>query len=265
MKSDVKAPGRCIIIDDEPAARQVLKSHIDQLPWLSLVASCASAMEGLRCIQESAPEIVFLDMSMPEVSGLDLLEMVPSLGSSVIVTSAHAQYAVDGYDYDIISFLTKPVSYKSFVKAVTKATSRRQWPRQLPWGPTGLAAASAQDFPIQTPHFDNACLWVKFDRRFYAIPYQDIYFIEGQHNYVVIHYKGFPALRTRATIGEMSRGLPDFFVKTHRSYIVNRYQVSSIEGNTVHLLNDFKVSIAKEERSEIIIRLTTGYTRSVTG
>jgi two-component system LytT family response regulator len=252
---------RCVIIDDEPASRQILKTHIEEQPWLRLVQVCENAIQGLECIQKSKPDIVFLDINMPEVSGLDLLEMMPSLGSSVIITSVHEKYAVDGYDYDIVSFLPKPVSSKRFLKAVFRAANKKrplQNHLQTASASYPTLSLSSLEYPIQTPYFDHAFLWVKFDRRLFAIPYLDIFFIEGQHNYVAIHYKSNPIVRTRASISEISRGLPDFFIKTHRSYIVNRYQVKSIEGNTIRMQNDFKVSIAKDERSEIIISLTTG-------
>ncbi|MDR6809657.1 DNA-binding LytR/AlgR family response regulator [Dyadobacter sp. BE34] len=264
MSTQPISPTRCLIIDDEPSSRRILKTHISEMPRLTLIKTCEDALQGLQCISKLRPDLVFLDINMPELSGLELLEMVPWLGSSVIVTSAHQKYAIDGYDYDVLGFLSKPVSYKSFVKAVTNALDKKQKKSPVQQSqPEILSEQSipATDYPLQTPHFDATSLWVKFDRRLFAIPYQNICFIEGQHNYVAIFCTGGNIIRTRASISEIGRGLPGHFVKTHRSYIVNRYQVNSIEGSTIKMLNNYKVSIAKDERNEIILRLTTGFKR----
>ncbi len=234
------------------------------MPSLTLIKTCEDALQGLQCISKLRPDLVFLDINMPELTGLELLQMVPWLGSSVIVTSVHQKYAIDGYDYDVLGFLPKPVSYKSFVKTVNRAIEKnRKKSAAQQLLPETLTEQNipATDYPLETPHFDATALWVKFDRRLFAIPYQNICFIEGQHNYVAIFCTGGNIIRTRASVSEISRGLPQYFVKTHRSYIVNRYQVDSIEGSTIKMLNNYKVSIAKDERNEIILRLTTGFKR----
>lgn len=256
---------RCIIIDDEPSSRQILKTHISEMPNLTLVKTCEDAIQGLQIIEKLRPDLVFLDINMPEVSGLELLQMIPWIGSSVIMTSAYQTYAIDGYDYDVLGFLSKPVNYKSFVKTVCKALDRKKRKsNSLPADSAALPNQSipASEYPLQTPYFDASCLWVKFDRQLFAIPYQNICFIEGQHNYVAIFCTGDHVVRTRTTISEISRGLPEHFVKTHRSYIVNRHQIKSIEGSTIQMRNNYKVSIAKDDRTETILQLTTGQKRS---
>lgn len=253
----------CIIIDDEPVNHQILKDHIQRVPWLSLLASCRDAIQGLRIIQKKKPDIVFLDINMPEISGLELLEMCPTVGSSVIIISAFQQFAIRGYDYDVVSFLVKPVTYKEFIRAVAKAAHRKSLqvnplasPAQLiKFDPFRTLTA---DSPVELPAFDRDQLLVRSEKKIHCVRYENISFISGEHNYVTIHLNDRGALRTRTTLAEIAPNLPSFFVRTHRSFIVNRHQVCQIDGNTIELHNQLRVTIAKDERNEIFRRLAFG-------
>lgn len=252
----------CVIIDDEPANHKILKSHIGQIPWLMLSGSCFDAVQGMEIIENKNPDIVFLDINMPEINGLELLDMRPALGSSVIITSAFEKFAIQGYDYDVISFLPKPVTYKGFVKAITKATKRKG--RLLTPAPVAPGKQTASGLQISEdalgslPAFDQQRLWIKSEKKLQCIFYKNISFITGEQNYVRIYLNDRSVLRTRATLSELAPNLPPHFIRTHRSYIVNRYQISSIEGNTIELYNQLRVTITKDERNEIIQRLAFG-------
>ncbi|CAG5072976.1 Protein-glutamate methylesterase/protein-glutamine glutaminase [Dyadobacter sp. CECT 9623] len=120
MNSNTTRKISCLIIDDEEPAHEVLKFLIAKIPWLVCVGSCYNAVEALEVIPDSKPDILFLDVNMPELTGLDLLSIVKAPNSHVIMTTAYSQYAVDGFTFDVTAFLLKPIGFDRFLKAVTK-------------------------------------------------------------------------------------------------------------------------------------------------
>jgi two-component system LytT family response regulator len=267
----------CLIIDDEEPAHEVLRFLIAKIPWLTNAGSCYNAIEALEIIPESQPDIIFLDVNMPELSGLDLLSIMNSPRSQVIMTTAYPEYAVDGFTFDVTSFLLKPIGFDRFLKAVTKArrlvTGAQSFdakPRineeSISSGYSDPAVATPlideiSASPVPDKKMENAAqeeyMWIRADRKMYCVWFKDVYFIEGLKDYVkVYHTNG--VLVTLASMASMMSRLPTpVFVRTHRSYIVNRNCIKVIEGNMITMLNGMKVSIAvSPTRDEVFRQLT---------
>lgn len=211
---------KCVAIDDEMSAIKVIRHLASQVPYLKFVGGYISPVEGLTMARTLEADIVFLDIQMPEINGLDLLKHLPAQ-CSVILTTAYSQYAIDGFNLDVTDYLLKPISLPRFLKAVEKA--RNQLLRAVP-------AATA----IETqPDF----LLVKGDAKgkFIKVGYQDIDYIEGRKNYVAI-ICGRQSIITLITIKELEEKLPaGRFVRIHKSCIVSIDKIDSIEGNLVRL------------------------------
>lgn len=262
----------CLIVDDEEPAHEVLKFLIAKLSWLTYAGSCYNALEALEMIPEVKPDIIFLDVNMPELSGLDLLNIVQAPDSHVIMTTAYPEYAVDGFTFDVTSFLLKPVGFDRFLKAVTKVR-RLMGDRHLPHEksqpepaaeqPNHITPADPPNPPApqlpeqRTDSAQEEYMWIRADRKMYCVWFKDIYFVEGLKDYVKVYYTD-GVLVTLASMAAMTTRLPSpTFVRTHRSYIVNRNMIKMIEGNMVTMLNGMKVSIAvSPTRDEVIRQLT---------
>lgn len=273
MNSTTTRKLNCLIIDDEEPAHEVLQFLIAKIPWLHYSGSCYNAVDALEVIPETKPDIIFLDVNMPELSGLDFLGIVELPHSHVIMTTAYPEYAVDGFTFDVTSFLLKPIGFDRFLKAVTKV-------RRLVMGSqTDERFRTGVDPGAQEPAFSSQSeqtemanhapesknenanqeeyMWIRADRKMYCIWFKDIYFIEGLKDYVkVYHTNG--VLVTLASMAAMMTRLPSpTFVRTHRSYIVNRNSIKVIEGNMITMLNGMKVYIAvSPTRDEVFRQLT---------
>ncbi|MGX5852159.1 LytR/AlgR family response regulator transcription factor [Dyadobacter jiangsuensis] len=259
----------CLIVDDEEPAHEVLKFLISKLSWLTYAGSCYNALEALEMIPEVKPDIIFLDVNMPELSGLDLLNIVHAPDAHVIMTTAYPEYAVDGFTFDVTAFLLKPIGFDRFLKAVTKVRRligdshlAHERGRSLPETGTNEMAerqqAPAPQIPEQRPETaQEEYMWIRADRKMYCVWFKDIYFVEGLKDYVKVYYTD-GVLVTLASMAAMATRLPSpTFVRTHRSYIVNRNMIKMIEGNMVTMLNGMKVSIAvSPTRDEVLRQLT---------
>lgn len=259
----------CLIVDDEEPAHEVLKFLISKLSWLTYAGSCYNALEALEMIPEVKPDIIFLDVNMPELSGLDLLNIVHAPDAHVIMTTAYPEYAVDGFTFDVTAFLLKPVGFDRFLKAVTKVRRligdshlARERVRSVP-EPAADDVADRQQVPVPQPSeqrpetVQEEYMWIRADRKMYCVWFKDIYFVEGLKDYVKVYYTD-GVLVTLASMAAMTTRLPSpTFVRTHRSYIVNRNMIKMIEGNMVTMMNGMKVSIAvSPTRDEVLRQLT---------
>lgn len=269
MSGKFKPTLSCVIIDDEQPAHNVLRYHIEQISWLTHLKSIYSAVDALTQVPALGPDIIFLDVNMPNLNGLTLLDLLPGYRCNVILCSAHSQYALDGYDYEVSSFLLKPVNFEKFLKAVNKLRLRAQSSHSFHNAQTesisrealpahlSAEAASFADQQQLSVFVNQQAVWVKADKKHLRINLDEIKFIEAQRNYIKIYYGQKQELLARASLLDMENSLPPHnFIRTHKSYIVNRGAVTEINGNIITLDNNFRVSISKKERSEICRRLT---------
>ncbi|WP_271767838.1 LytR/AlgR family response regulator transcription factor [Aquimarina algiphila] len=198
---------RCLLVDDESPAIDLLKNHIKMLTDLEIVASCYSAVEAFEVIKKEKIDLLFLDIEMPVLKGLDFLKAVKN-PPKVIITTAYREYAIQGYDLDIVDYLLKPISFDRFVKAVDRYYERTQSPI----------------LTITQEESKDAFFYVNVNKKHIKIIFEDILYIESLKDYVKIHTV-HQKLVVKSNIGKIETQLPStLFLRTHRSYIaaINR-------------------------------------------
>ncbi|MDE6327769.1 MAG: LytTR family DNA-binding domain-containing protein [Duncaniella sp.] len=213
----------CIVTDDEPLARRELIGYIGRTDSLSLIGECEDAIALGEMLKSTTPQILFLDIEMPYLNGLDFLSSLQS-SPKVIITSAYDQYAFRGYELDVVDYLLKPISYDRFSRAIEKV---------LPL--------------IHTPEY----IFIKADRKLIKVECDDILFIEGLGNYVIV-YTDNGKITTLATLRSIIELLPDrSFMQVHRSYIVNISKIDSIDGYTLEV-RAHRIPISRNLRDRIV-------------
>jgi two-component system LytT family response regulator len=221
----------CIAIDDEPLAVKKISAYIQKTPFLELVAECRSAFEAMEIINNRTIQLIFIDINMPDLNGL---EFVKSLTDKpyVVFTTAYSEYAVEGFQVDAADYLLKPITYSSFLKAANKVKNL-----------IDLTANSQKESIRATASH----LFVKSDYKLIRIELDDIRYIESQHEYIKIHLTNSDPVMTQLSLKAIEEQLPsDRFMRVHRSFIVNLKKISVIERNRI--VFDGKVYIPVSEQ-----------------
>lgn len=217
---------RCLVVDDEPLARRVIKKYIADVPWLELVAECGNAREAAAWLHAHGADVVFLDVRMPGMSGLDLLDALVKR-PLVILTTAYSEYALAGYDYSVVDFLLKPVSSERFMKAVNKLASRDG------------TQPSEKDF-----------IFMRADRADHRVRFDEIHYLEAYGNYIKVHLDSGMIL-VAGTLSVMERALPsDRFLRVHRSFVVAMDRIKRITSDEIRV-GSTGVPIGRSYRSEV--------------
>jgi two-component system LytT family response regulator len=209
---------RCHIIEDEPMACKLLQLYVSKLPILQLIAVSDNPLHALQSLKTNPADLLFLDIRMPEMTGLAFLEVLPNRPLAIL-TTAFSEFALQSYDLDVVDYLKKPITFERFVKAVGKAEQRLQH--------TG----SAKENPAGTVDY----IFVKEGTRYVKVNIGDIIYIEGLKNYVTIYtptQKIISLQRLKALEDQLS---PDRFIRVHNSYIVAKAAVSSVKDNEIHV------------------------------
>lgn len=210
----------CLIVEDEPLAAELLKSYIGRVPDLTLVAHCDSAVDAFAVLQRQPVQLMFLDIRMPRLTGLELLKSLQQ-PPPVILTTAYRDYAVESYDYDVLDYLVKPIQFDRFLKAVGKYYQRQTAPVPSP-------------LP-QPDSFEQAYLFFRVDREQQKVWLRDIRYIEGLGDYVKIFTEAGPIV-TYERLSYLEEKLPEeHFVRVHKSYIVCVDRVQSFSGSVVRV------------------------------
>lgn len=232
----------CLIIDDEEPARRLIENYIKRLPHLEIVEKCASPLKAMEVMQNNKVDLLFLDIQMPDLTGVEFLKTL-SHRPLVIFTTAYKDYALEGYELDVVDYLLKPFRFERFVQAVNKASNLlRQSDSSIPEKHPATGEEKKED--------KNYVL-VKSDFKVFRIFYSDILFIESMKEYVAYHT---PKGRTLSlgSLKSLEDELPsDLFMRIHKSYIVNKTKVSALEGNMVHV-DEKKLPIGSSYRKEVM-------------
>ena len=211
---------KCIIVDDEPIARKGMKKLVDRISRLELLDSFNSAGAAAEFIQETLVDLIFLDIQMPGVNGMEFARSIPKQ-TLIIFTTAYSEYALDSYEVDAIDYLVKPIDPAKFRKAVDKAVTYHSL----------LLEEDKKDIE----HMEGEYIFVKSDRRFFKVNLKDIFFIEGLKDYVIIQMDG-QRIITRMNVRTMHDLLPkSTFLRINRSYIVNKDHIHSFDNNDVFI------------------------------
>lgn len=231
-----------IIVDDEPLAQDVLETYIEKIPELNLVEKCSNALEANEALKNHDIGIMFLDIQMPQLTGIDFLKTL-SHPPLVIFTTAYPNYAIEGFELNALDYLLKPISLERFMKAVNKAMEQLEL-QSRSGGATGGEEEEEPDF-----------IFVKADKKLVKVNYADIIYIEGLKDYVIIRMESSRVI-TLQTMKSLEEKLPpNIFRRIHRSYIVNVDRIEAIVGNMVEVMekNQAKhLPIGKNYRDELL-------------
>lgn len=218
---------KCIVTDDEPVARKGLRGYIEKIDFLTLAGECEDAIQLNAMLKTTQADLIFLDIEMPDMTGLEFLSNLTN-PPKVIIVSAYEQYALKGYEFDVVDYLLKPVPFDRFLKSVNRVHD--------------LLQKEHQDDPDY--------IFVKSDKQLKKIRFADIQFIESMENYVIIHTISSKET-VYTTLKQIYESLPkDIFLQTHRSYIVNIEKVTAIDGNQLSI-PPHKIPVGRNFRDEV--------------
>ncbi len=218
---------RCLVVDDEPLALHIVEDYISKVPFLTLVKSTTNPIEALTMVQEGGVDLVFLDVQMPELTGIQFLK-ISNGKAKMILTTAYPQYALEGYELDVVDYLLKPIAFDRFFKAVQKAQAIIH-PSAKP------AAIPEQIQQQQQPQSDlmSDFIFVKSEHKIQKVYLRDILFIEGLKDYISI-FTPQERIITLQNMKKMEDALPErHFVRVHKSYIVSLNKIDSIERSRI--------------------------------
>ncbi|MCB0490390.1 MAG: response regulator transcription factor [Cyclobacteriaceae bacterium] len=214
---------KCVIVDDETLAQNILQRYIKPLRELELVAVCKNAIEANSILQQQSIDLLFLDIEMPHISGLNFLKSIASQKPKVIITTAYREHALTAFDFDVIDYMLKPISYERFVKGVNKV----------------LRLHNLEELASQSEPKDDheAYIYLKADKKMVQIFLKDIFYVEGLSNYVKIFTKQGMIISYQK-ISYLEEALPSsHFIRVHRSYIVSMDKIKSYTGTQVEVNN----------------------------
>lgn len=224
----------CIVVDDEPLAREVVEKYIGNCPLIHLEASCKTAFEAMEILDRTPIGIVFLDINMPGLSGLSMIRSLDRV-PEIIFTTAYPEYAVEGFELDAADYLVKPFSFERFLKAVNKALKRLESN-----SPTGQDNFEQKKF-----------LQVKADGKIYQVDHASISYLEAMGDYVRIHTDS-GTITSYETLKNMEASLPqEKFIRVHRSYLIALDRISFLEGNRLRV-KDVDIPVGQSYREKLM-------------
>lgn len=236
-------PLNCLVIDDEPLAHSILEKYISLVPTLSLRATCQNAIEAYEVLNTQPIDVMFCDIDMPEINGLDLIRSLTNR-PQVILTTAYPQYALQGFELDVVDYLTKPIALDRFMRAVQKLKSREVEKNE-----------TVPPAPPQAP----TEIFVKEDIKLVRVQLADIVYIEGMKDYVKIHLTGGKFIVTHTTMKKIEEAFPDdAFIRVQKSYIINKSMIRALVGNTLELAGNAKITVGGQFRDNLLRALEKG-------
>ncbi len=234
----------CLIIDDEPPAREVLRRYIAQLPMLNLIGECGNAVQGISTLKQHHIHLLFLDIQMPQITGLELIATLVN-PPKIILTTAFEQYAVKAFELDVTDYLVKPIRFDRFLKAVIKALPEQDVRNE------NLTQVNTQDIT------DNAFLYFRADRKMVKVMLEDILYIESLKDYVKI-YTTKGSIITKYAISSLEAMLPAVsFIRVHRSYLVALGKIDSYTSDEINISSNV-IPIGKLYRMQVLNVLAEG-------
>lgn len=217
---------KCIAIDDEPHALRILEEYASKIPFLELISTFQSPMEAFKFLKQNQVDLIFLDIQMPELSGLQFLEIL-SNRPRIILTTAYSEFALEGYEYEVSDYLLKPFSVERFIKAVMKVKKDEASTEHQQASP--VTEAQEKEKTMNT-------ILIKGDakNKYHRISINEILFIEGMRNYVAIVKEDGSKIITLQNMKSLEEDLNQFgFDRIHKSYLVNLNKITLIEGNSI--------------------------------
>lgn len=225
---------RCIAIDDEPLALKQIEAYIDKTPFLEKIALCDSALQAIEVLQNNQVDLMFVDINMPDLSGMDFVKTLED-PPKVIFTTAYSQYAVEGFKVDALDYLLKPIGYPDFLKSANKAKA---------WFESHQSASVSVNGEEQF-------LFIKSEYRIVRINFNDIKYVEAMSEYVKIHLANSKPVMSLLSMKSLEAQLPtDKFMRVHRSFIVNLSKISIIERNRIVFEGSVYIPVSEQYKNK---------------
>ena len=232
---------KCLIVDDEPPAREIIRRYIEQTPMLELAGECANAIQAFTVLQQQSIDLVFLDIRMPQLSGNDFLKTL-NHPPKIIFTTAFSEYALESYELDAVDYLMKPIPFNRFLKAVNKAYQQTVIKND---------AGTLLNEEKKTDSF----VYFRADRKMVKVTLQDILYIESMKDYIKVFTKSGTII-TKQSISSVEAMLPEKeFIRTHRSFIVSTRHIKSFTTELIEVHNT-EIPIGKLFRNEVMKSLS---------
>ena len=226
---------QALIVDDEELARELIANYLSRLPMMELAGKCKNAPEAFNALHSQAIDVLFLDVQMPGLSGIEMICTLP-YKPAIILTTAYSEYALEGYDLDISDYLLKPISFERFSLAVNKAI------RFL---------GSQKQAPPQSPSASVNYILVRADHKLHRLFFEDILYIKSMQEYVAYHTKEGRILAL-GSLKHLEETLPQTrFIRVHKSYMVPIAKVSTLEGNLIHVGKE-KIPVGASYRTHVL-------------
>jgi len=209
---------KCIIVDDEALARQVIQNHLQMMHGFQLVAVCANSDEAAVALKKFEVDLIFLDIQLPGITGLNFLRTL-SNPPLVILTTAYAEYALESYEFSVIDYLLKPISFERFSKAINKVVDGKLFTK----------------FAVEKENISAEQIFIKSGNKFFKVNFSEIIFIEAMKDYLKIHTADYK-LVTHQTMTEMEKILPaKQFIRVHKSFIVAIARIKTVYGSSIEM------------------------------
>jgi DNA-binding LytR/AlgR family response regulator len=240
MKNDLT---RCLIIDDEPLGIKLIRAHLDKLESFEVVGECTSALKAVEFLRTGNIDLIFLDINMPEISGIDFLKTL-SDPPYVIITTAYRDYAIEGYELDVVDFLLKPISFERFLRAINRYCSRTRISPLKAWNNSG-----------ETDEKNH--VYIQDGKKTYKLLYSDIIYFEGYGEYVKVITVNKNYL-VRDSLAEFENKLSsDFFLRIHKSYLINIRKILGFSTTNIMVKNN-ELPIGRVYREKVMKVLKAG-------
>jgi DNA-binding LytR/AlgR family response regulator len=225
---------RCIVVEDEPLAMDVMVDFISQVPFLKLEKTCTDAIAALKILNEKKIDLIFLDIHLPKLKGLDFLSTLKN-PPMVIITTAYHEFALKSYDYNVLDYLLKPIEFSRFMIAVQKAASH----------------SNKEIIPSEEIAIDG--LFFTVNKKKARVAFQSIIYIESQRENVKIVTEN-NIIQTRIAISELEKQLPESFIRIHRSYIVSKPKIDFVDAQEIEIRGK-RLPIGRSYKNEVHLAL----------
>lgn len=214
---------RCLVIDDEPLARDLMRSHIEKLENFEICAECGDAMKALQELHNHKVDLMFMDIQMPQITGLEFLKTLKN-PPKVIITTAYREYALEGFELDVVDYLLKPITFERFLKSVNKYYQSTQ-----------EEVKTSPQLSMLPGNVEEPFIYVKENKKVVKVHLSDILYVEGLSEYVQIYTPGKKII-TKTSMTNMSDKLPDEgFMRIHKSFIVSLSKVEAFTSNSIEV------------------------------
>ena len=211
---------KCLIIDDEPLAQNVIENYLKEFSFIEVVAKCDNALNALDWMKKQKIDLIFLDISMPFISGIDFIKTLKN-PPAIILTTAYREYAVESYELNVLDYLLKPISFERFLKAINKLDNQ----------------AAELVKPVHEEKENDVFIYVKSDKKNVRVLLKEILFIESVKDYIKIHLLNGPSIITQMQISAIEQRLPESFLRIHRSFIISKDKITAYTQHDLEIGN----------------------------